>query len=61
MHTSQISDLPQGGNDLLKLMILRCSEEARLCGRKESSFGKLIRSHEGGFNKPLKNQSICND
>ena len=58
---SQIADTPQGGKALLKFVIICCAEESKLGDRNESSFGKLIRSHEGGFNIPLENQVTCND
>ena len=39
----------------MKFVMFRCAEEAKLGDRKESLFGKLIRSHEGGVNKPSEN------
>ena len=41
--------------------MLCCAEEAKLGGKRESSYRKLIRSHEGGFNKPFKNKITCDD
>ena len=55
--TSQISETTQGGNASLKFVILHCEEEGKLGDRNESSFRKLIKSHELGVTQLFKDKS----
>ena len=60
-QTTKIADPHQGGKASLKFLILCCAEEDKLVDVKESSFGKFIRSHEGGVNKPFENKITFDD
>ena len=55
-QTAQIAEPPQGEKSLLKFVMIRGTDEAKLGYGKEASFKKLIRYHEGGVTKQFENQ-----
>ena len=61
MGPRQTAEPPHRGKASLEFMISLCVKEAELIDKREPSSRILIRSHEGGFNKPFENKITCND
>ena len=59
MGPRQTAEPPHGGKASLEFMIILCVKEAELGDKREPSSRKLIRSHEGGFNKQFEIKITC--